>query len=190
MKLLIDTDWFSAIKDLDLRKQREVLEAILDYPNKESDTNLWRNVIKPALEKGKIGYFNKINHLKQYNPQKSGKKNSDTESDTDTRTESKEKKYNNSRVDISLLDTTRTRAKTVEEILQETTRNLSSRKTHTVLITPDFVFPKNQYFDAYRKELPTATTRTEQWLRRSNMVGKQITETKLGQIIQKFATSK
>ena len=97
---------------------------------------------------------------------------------------------NNSRKDIRLLDTTRTRAKTVEEILQETTRNLSSRKTHTVLITPDFVFPKNQYFDAYRKELPTATTRTEQWLRRSNMVGKQITETKLGQIIQKFATSK
>lgn len=193
MKLLIDTDWFSAIKDLDPRKQREVLEAILDYPNKESDTNLWRNVIKPALEKGKIGYFNKINHLKQYNPQKSGKKNSDTESDTDTRTESKEKKYNNnSWNECCLLDTTRAHAreKTVEEILQETTRNLSSRKAHTVLITPDFVFPKNQYFDAYRKELPTATTRTEQWLRRSNMVGKQITETKLGQIIQKFATSK
>ena len=81
-------------------------------------------------------------------------------------------------------------SKTCEELIQETTRNLSSRKAHTVLITPDFVFPKNQYFDAYRKELPTATTRTEQWLRRSNMVGKQITETKLGQIIQKFATSK
>lgn len=191
MKLLIDTDWFAAIKDLDPRKQREVLEAILDYPNKESDTNLWRNVIKPALEKGKIGYFNKINHLKQYNPQKSDKKTSDTESDTDTGTESKEKKRNNSRVEIDSIYTTRTHAreKTVEEILNETAHRLS-RRANSHLITPDFVFPKNQYFDAYRKELPTATSKTEQWLRRSNLVGKQITETKLGQIIQKFATKK
>lgn len=191
MKLLIDTDWFAAIKDLDPRKQREVLEAILDYPNKESDTNLWRNVIKPALEKGKIGYFNKINHLKQYNPQKSDKKTSDTESDTDTGTESKEKKRNNSWNECCLLDTTRTHAreKTVEEILNETARRLS-RRANSHLITPDFVFPKNQYFNAYRQELPTATARTEQWLRRSNLVGKQITETKLGQIIQKFATKK
>lgn len=80
-------------------------------------------------------------------------------------------------------------SKTVEEILNETGRQLS-RRANSHLITPDFVFPKNQYFDAYRKELPTATSKTEQWLRRSNLVGKQITETKLGQIIQKFATKK
>lgn len=105
--------------------------------------------------------------------------------DTDTDTE------NNSRVEIDSIYTTRTHAreKTVEEILNETAHRLS-RRANSHLITPDFVFPKNQYFDAYRKELPTATSRTEQWLRRSNLVGKQITETKLGQIIQKFATKK
>lgn len=81
-------------------------------------------------------------------------------------------------------------SKTVEEILKETGRLMSARRANSHLITPDFVFPKNQYFDAYRKELPTATARTEQWLRRSNLVGKQITETKLGQIIQKFANKK
>lgn len=192
MKLLIDTNWFAMIKDLAPNKQQEVIDAILDYPNKESDTHLWKTVIKPTLETGRIKYFNQLNNLKQYKSQKSGKKNSGSDTDTDSGTEIKENKRNNSWNECCLLDTTRTRAreKTVEEILQETTRNLSSRKTHTVLITPDFTFPKNQYFDAYRKELPTATTRTEQWLRRSNMVGKQITETKLGQIIQKFATSK
>lgn len=190
MKLLIDTDWFAAIKDLTQDKQHEIIEAILDYPNKESDTHLWKTVIKPALEKGKIGYFNKINHLKQYNPQKSGKKNSDTESDTDTRTESKEKKYNNSRVDVCLNNTTRTRAKTVEEILQETGNALSIRKAHTCLITPDFTFPHDMFFDAYRHELPTATTKTEQWLRKSNLVGKMVSPQKLAQIIRKFATQK
>lgn len=192
MKILVDTNWFAMIKDLAPNKQQEVIDAILDYPNKESDTHLWKTVIKPTLETGQIKYFNQLNNLKQYKSQKSGKKNSESESESDTESEIKENKRNNSWNECCLLDTTRAHAreKTVEEILQETTRNLSSRKTHTVLITPDFVFPKNQYFDAYRKELPTATTRTEQWLRRSNMVGKQITETKLGQIIQKFATSK
>lgn len=192
MKILVDTNWFAMIKDLAPNKQQEVIDAILDYPNKESDTHLWKTVIKPTLETGQIKYFNQLNNLKQYKSQKSGKKNSESESESDTESEIKENKRNNSWNECCLLDTTRAHAreKTVEKILQETTRNLSSRKTHTVLITPDFVFPKNQYFDAYRKELPTATTRTEQWLRRSNMVGKQITETKLGQIIQKFATSK
>lgn len=194
MKLLIDTKWFAAIKDLAPKKRQEVIEAILDYPNKESDTHLWQNVIKPDLERGAIAYFNKINHLKQNNPQKSAKKITGTESGTDTGTESKviERNINNSRIDLSLLDTTRTHAreKTVEEILNEAARNLSPNRATSHLITPDFVFPKNPYFDAYRKELPTATSRTEQWLRRSNMVGKQVSEIKLGQIIQKFATRK
>lgn len=190
MKILIDTKWFAAIKDLAPKKRQEVIEAILDYPNKESDTHLWQNVIKPDLERGAIAYFNKINHLKQNNPQKSAKKNTGTESDTDTGTERKENKRNNSWNECCLLDTTRARTKTVEEILNEATRNMSARRAHSHLITPDFVFPKNMYFDAYRKELPAATAKTEKWLRTSNMVGKQITETKLGEIIRKFALRK
>lgn len=192
MKILIDTKWFAAIKDLAPKKRQEVIEAILDYPNKESDTHLWQNVIKPDLERGAIAYFNKINHLKQNNPQKSAKKITGTESGTDTGTEIKENKRNNSWNECCLLDTTRAhaRTRTVEEILNEAARNLSPNRATSHLITPDFVFPKNQYFDAYRKELPTATAKTEQWLRRSNLVGKQVSEIKLGQIIQKFATRK
>jgi len=190
MKLLIDTYWFAAIKDLPKNKQHEVLEAILNYPNKESDTYLWKTVIKPALEKGKIAYYNKINHLKQYNPQKSAKKNSGTESDTDTGTESKVNKRYNSRVDIEMLDTTRARRKTMEDIIQETGLALSSRRTGGILITKDLVFPNNPYFEAYRKELPTATSRAEQWLRGSNMVGRYVTQQYIGKLIQKFSINK
>lgn len=81
-------------------------------------------------------------------------------------------------------------SKTFEELIQETTRNLSSRKAQTILITPDFTFPHDMFFNAYRQELPTATTRTEQWLRRSNLVGKMVSPQKLAQIIRKFATEK
>lgn len=189
MKLLIDTDWFAAIKDLTQDKQREIIEAILNYPNKESDTHLWKTVIKPTLETGQIKYFNRLNNLKQYNPQKSAKKNSESESESDTGTEIKEKKINNSRKDVCLLDTTHARAhekKTIEQILQEATNNTTIRRTNSCLITPDFTFPNDPFFNAYRKELPTATTKTEQWLRRSNLVGKMVSHTKLAEIIRKF----
>lgn len=99
MKILIDTDWFTAIQDLPKAKQNEVLTAILFYPNKTSDTNLWNKTILPNLEKGKIKYFNKLQNLKQNqsaNQQKTGKKitDSDTDSDTDS-TIRKEYIYNN-----------------------------------------------------------------------------------------------
>lgn len=74
MKILIDTDWFSAIQDLQPSKQKEVLMAILNYPNGDSDTNLWKKTILPNLEKGKISYFNKLQNLKQNNPQKTNEK--------------------------------------------------------------------------------------------------------------------
>lgn len=82
MKILIDTDWFSAIQDLQPSKQKEVLMAILNYPNGDSDTNLWRKTILPNLEKGKISYFNKLQNLKQNNPQKFSKKNPDSDSES------------------------------------------------------------------------------------------------------------
>ena len=83
MKILIDTDWFSAIQDLQPSKQKEVLMAILNYPNGDSDTNLWKKTILPNLEKGKISYFNKLQNLKQNNPQKSNKKNTESVSESD-----------------------------------------------------------------------------------------------------------
>lgn len=190
MKLLIDTDWFAMIKDLAPNKQQEVIDAILNYPNKESETYLWKTVIKPALEKGQIKYFNKLNNLKQYKPQKSAKKNSDTESDTDTGTERREEKRYNTRVDVCLLDTTRARKKTMEDIIQEAGNALSSRRNSGILITKDLVFPNNPYFEAYRKELPTATSRAEKWLRGSNMIGRYVTQQYIGKLIQKFSINK
>lgn len=190
MKLLIDTDWFAAIKDLPRNKQREVLEAILNYPNKESDTYLWKTVIKPTLETGKIKYFNRLNNLKQYNPQKSAKKNSGSDTDTDSGTEIKENKIYNSRVDIEMLDTTRARKKTMEDIIQEAGNALSSRRNSGILITKDMVFPNNPYFEAYRKELPIATSRAEKWLRGSNMIGRYVTQQYIGKLIQKFSINK
>ena len=75
MKILIDTDWFAAIQDLPPAKQKEVITAILNYPNGNSNTNLWKKTIFPNLEKGRIAYYNKIKNLNQNNPQKSRKKN-------------------------------------------------------------------------------------------------------------------
>ena len=85
--------------------------AILNYPNGDSDTNLWKKTILPNLEKGKISYFNKLQNLKQNNPQKTGKKitnsvtdsdiGSDTEPNTDTTIrEDKDKNNSKSKIDI------------------------------------------------------------------------------------------
>lgn len=78
MKILIDTDWFAAIQDLAPSKQKEVINALLNYPHGDSDTNLWKKTIKPNLEKGAISYFNKLQNLKQNNPQKTNKKITDS----------------------------------------------------------------------------------------------------------------
>lgn len=86
MKIMIDTDWFEMIQDLAPEKQTEVLQAILNYPNTESETRIWKNVIKPQLEKGRIAYFNKINNLKQ---------NKKTPAETGVTKESKEKPNEN-----------------------------------------------------------------------------------------------
>lgn len=50
MKLLFDTEWFEIIQDLSTEKRVEIMEAILAFPNKDSNTSIWKNVIKPKLE--------------------------------------------------------------------------------------------------------------------------------------------
>lgn len=119
MKILIDTDWFEVIKDLPVKKQQEVLTAILTYPDGDSDTYIWKKVIFPALEKGRIGYFNKISKLKQYRTVSNTDTDTDTVVDTDTRTTRREEYiYNNSnsRNNNNNLSTTRVNP-TLDEIL-------------------------------------------------------------------------
>ena len=82
MKILIDTDWFAMIQDLAPDKRQEVINALLEYPNGHSDTQLWNKVIYPALEKGRIAYYNKISHLKNQKPQKTAENFLDTSNGT------------------------------------------------------------------------------------------------------------
>lgn len=63
MKLLIDTDWATFIEDLPTEKQLEFFWAVFDYGNHKCSLKCW-NKIQPVLEKGKIGYYNKLKNLK------------------------------------------------------------------------------------------------------------------------------
>lgn len=136
MKILIDTDWFSAIQDLKPSKQKEVLTAILNYPNGHSETNLWKKTILPNLEKGEIAYYNKLQNLKQ-NQQKSSKKNTGSVSESDigsgiepdadsTRREDKSINNNNNTSNLST-----TRAK--ENQIENQTANQNEKRVHNAL---------------------------------------------------------
>ena len=127
MKLLIDTNWFAMIQDLPYRKQKDVLCAILDYPNRDSNTNLWKKVIKPALEKEKTIYENKCENLKQANTQKTKKKitDSDTDSDTDSYSNSKS---NNNIYNIYNIQDNNKLSGIKEEIKKETTKEKNNEE--------------------------------------------------------------
>lgn len=79
--------------------------------------------------------------------------------------------------------------KNPQEIIKKTAQTLQ-RSNRCIQITADLVFPPDQFFDAYRQQLPDATARAEQWLRKSNLVGKTITVHKIGEIIRKFEKNK
>ena len=127
MKLLIDTNWFATIQDLPYRKQKDVLCAILDYPNRDSNTNLWKKVIKPALEKEKTIYENKCENLKQANTQKTKKKitDSDTDSDTDSYSNSES---NNNIYNIYNIQDNNKLSGIKEEIKKETTKEKNNEE--------------------------------------------------------------
>ncbi|MBQ1996913.1 MAG: hypothetical protein II238_00515 [Alphaproteobacteria bacterium] len=50
MKLFIDTNWYDMIQDLPQEKQIEIMRAVFAFPNGDSDTHIWKKVIKPQLE--------------------------------------------------------------------------------------------------------------------------------------------
>lgn len=81
MKILIDTDWAVFIEDLPTEKQLEFFWAIFDYGNRECSLKCWSKV-QPILEKGKIGYYNRLKKLKQYATDTGSDTNTDTDTDT------------------------------------------------------------------------------------------------------------
>ena len=129
MKLLIDTNWAPFIADLPTEKQLEFFWAVFDYGNRECSLKCW-DMIQPILEKGKIGYYNKLRTLKHVSD-----KIIDTTTDTiidtsidttpDTTVVSESVSVNNnkhSRNNGCNLSTTRTRVKeftppTLEQVL-------------------------------------------------------------------------
>ena len=86
MKLLIDTEWAAFIEDLPVEKQLEFFWAVFDFGNRPCSLKCWSK-IEPVLEKGRVGYYNKLRHLKQFagTDTVSGPV-SDAVSDTDTDT--------------------------------------------------------------------------------------------------------
>lgn len=104
MKILIDTDWAAFIEDLPTEKQLEFFWAVFDYGNRDCSLKCWKK-IQPILEKGKIGYFNKLKTLKQYSDTNTAS-SIDTDTDTDTVRGSVSVNNNNSRNNISNLSTT------------------------------------------------------------------------------------
>ena len=65
MKLLIDTEWAAFIEDLPVEKQLEFFWAVFDFGNRPCSLKCWSK-IEPVLEKGRVGYYNKLRHLKQF----------------------------------------------------------------------------------------------------------------------------
>lgn len=63
MKILIDTEWATFIEDLPVEKQLEFFWAVFDFGNRECSLKCWSK-IQPILQKGKIGYYNKLKNLK------------------------------------------------------------------------------------------------------------------------------
>lgn len=124
MKLLIDTNWAPFIADLPTEKQLEFFWAVFDYGNRECSLKCW-DMIQPILEKGKIGYYNKLRTLKHVSDKiidTTIDTSVDTITDTTIVSERVSVNKTNSRNNSCNLSTTRTRAKeftppTLEQVL-------------------------------------------------------------------------
>lgn len=192
-------DWGGTLDYLSDEEKSQILTAIIKYPSVECNSKFWLGTIKPDLDL-QLEIFMRSNAVKSRGALSRWGKTPKTE-DKDmvsisipsgNHLKEKEKGNNTDILDREeSLDiyTTRTRAhESMEQIINKTAINISMHKRPgSIQITPDFVFPHNEYFDIYRQELPEATARVEQWIRKSQMVGKYITQQALGKIIRKFA---
>ncbi|MFI3241203.1 MAG: DUF6291 domain-containing protein [Alphaproteobacteria bacterium] len=103
MKVLIDPDWVHLAEDLSTEEKAELLMCILDYPNKECKTGLWR-FIKKQLDKDAIKYKEKVSRIKeaaQYRWQEKSNANLDMKSDTilNAKSDTKSQAYTDSITD-------------------------------------------------------------------------------------------
>lgn len=107
MKLFIDTDWFEIIQDLAPDKQNEVMRAILSFPNGDSDTNVWRKVIRPKMEQQERLYREKCEKFSEVRQKRWNRRQtdvcqtSDTISDTTSDTKSEQKRIRRENVNVN-----------------------------------------------------------------------------------------
>ena len=108
MKLFIDTDWFEIIQDLAPDKQNEVMRAILSFPNGDSDTNVWRKVIRPKMEQQERLYREKCEKFSEVRQKRWNRRQtdvcqtSDTISDTTSDTKSEQKRIRRENVNVNV----------------------------------------------------------------------------------------
>ena len=76
--------------------------------------------------------------------------------------------------------------RTPKDIINSMMNINKTKQTGAIEITKQFKFPNNEFFNAYRRQLPDATNRAETWIRNSRLVGKTVSQQKLGEIIRKF----
>lgn len=74
--------------------------------------------------------------------------------------------------------------------MQKAIGSIGQKAKNTVTITPEFVIPDCEYFNIYKKEYPNEIESVQNWLRKSQLVGKTINYTKIGEIIRKFRENK
>ena len=184
----IRPDWGGTLDYLSDEEKSQILTAIIKYPSVECNSKFWLGTIKPDLDM-QLKAFLGSNAAKARGalcrwgktPTAEGKDMVTISIPHGNLLKEKEKEKSKENRGGAGGDLT------IEEIIKAAAVDLT-RKGDQIKITPDFNFPNNPYFNAYRQELPTATKRVETWIRKSQMVGKYITQEALGKLIRKFAT--
>lgn len=186
----IRPDWAGILSYISESEKAEILVAIIKYPSIECESAFWKETIKPDLD-NQFNNFKNTCEAKARGVRERWGKISITQAKTSTTCViDAEREREREGIEESGSEEERVPEKSVEEIIKKTAQGFKMRPMKTIQVTQDLVFPPDQFFDAYRRQLPDATARAEQWLRRSNMVGKTITLQKIGEIIQKFEKNK
>jgi hypothetical protein len=184
----IRPDWAGILSYISEKEKAEILVAIIKYPSVECDSAFWKETIKPDLDNQYQNFKEACEAKSRGVRERWGKISTTQVKTTTTHVIDAERERERIEEEESGRESESGREK-VRQIINQTAENMKlTRKTNSYIkITTDLVLPNNAFFNAYRNQLPEATARTERWLRTSNMVGKQITEKKIGEIIQKFS---
>jgi len=180
----IRPDWAGILSYISEKEKAEILVAIIKYPSIECDSAFWKETIKPDLD-NQYQNFKNTCEAKSRGVRERWGKISTTQVKTSTTCvidAEREREGIEERIEGS-------GSERVRKKIEQTAKEISFQRkgNQYIQVTPNLVFPPDQFFDAYRRQLPDATARAEQWLRKSNMVGKTITVKKIAEIIQKFS---